>query len=222
MASTTTSSGISRSLTRERRALMSMSISVLPRSASAVAVSRDHRCRASAPVELHLDVRLGDIGEPHRAGLRLVGHLVQRHVGLVADDDAADQTSPSRSVIFTRRLTLRRQCRGSVRGRPTPGDDTSSTYGCSPMALGVVEGCGQHGRERCDVVESDAPVAVDQHAYQAPASGGLHVDRLRGRNPLRHDNGRECLLDAVGDCGHGDLRPFCCVSAGCVNAGTLH
>ena len=41
---------------------------------------------------------------------------------------------PSAVATFTSRVRLRRQCRGAVSGRSTPGEVTSRTYGAPPIA----------------------------------------------------------------------------------------
>src|SRR5450755_728242 len=113
MALITRSSEISFSLSRLRSTLRSMSIA--------------SRSKLSWRVpELHLDGSRAERGVTETAaGLRVTVDVQGHLIGVSRDDPAPDQAR-----IGDRDLdqapTARRQCLGSVSGRSTPGEETSS------------------------------------------------------------------------------------------------
>jgi hypothetical protein len=113
---------------------------------------------------------------------------------------------PSRGTALTSRPTLRRQCRGSVSGRSTPGEETSRTYGGAEQRRVVLVDPVQHVADRPrdvgDVVERDPAVLVDDDPHDAAPAGrgdgqGLEVV-ADGR-----DLGSDQLAQASGGGSHG-------------------
>ena len=93
-------------------------------------------------------------------------------------------------------LAARRQWRGSVSGRSTPGEETSSTYGRWPHRVVVVERLGDGPADLGDVVQAHTAVAVDDHTQQPPLARRVTVTSSKS-SPSRFDDRLKELHQAV-------------------------